>query len=104
MVEKTSAKEELVRDERVDIQMRDGTLLAASVTRPSGKSSFPTVACRTPYDRAKTPQPGGDERWARAVYAFPRQDVRGRFDSAGEFYPFRDDPNDGYDTIEWIAQ
>jgi uncharacterized protein len=104
MVEKASAKEGLVRDERVDIQMRDGTLLAASVTRPSGKSPFPTVVCRTPYDRAKTPQPAVDERWACAGYAFLRQDVRGRFDSAGEFYPFRDDPNDGYDTIEWIAQ
>ena len=103
MGEKTSAKEELVRDERVDIPMRDGTLLAASLTRPSGDGPFPTVLCRTPYDRTKSIQLTAAERWACAGYTYLRQDVRGRFDSEGEFYPFRDDPNDGYDSIEWIA-
>src|SRR5208283_5539372 len=31
------------------------------------------------------------------------QDTRGRFDSQGEFYPFRYESNDGYDTVEWAA-
>jgi putative CocE/NonD family hydrolase len=31
------------------------------------------------------------------------QDVRGRFASDGEFYTFRHEPEDGYDTIAWAA-
>jgi hypothetical protein len=37
-------------------------------------------------------------------YVVVLQDTRGRYDSGGEFYPFRDESNDGYDTIEWAAQ
>ena len=91
-----------VTEEAVTIAMRDGTLLIASVTRPAGDGPFPTVLSRSPYDR--TNQVANGELWAAAGYAFVRQDVRGRFDSEGEFYPFRDDPLDGYDTIAWIAQ
>ena len=93
---------QLVADEHVLIAMRDGTELVASITRPAGDGPFPTILTRTPYDR--TGQRANAEQWARAGYAFVRQDVRGRFDSAGEFYPFRDDPADGHDTIEWIAR
>ncbi|MBM3140557.1 MAG: CocE/NonD family hydrolase [Chloroflexi bacterium] len=97
----TAANEGLVYEEFVPVPMRDGTLLAASVTRPAGAGPFPTVLTRTPYDR--TNQRANGEAWARAGYAFVRQDVRGRFDSQGEFWPFRDDPADGFDTIEWLA-
>lgn len=31
------------------------------------------------------------------------QDVRGRFQSEGEFQPFRQEANDGFDTVEWAA-
>jgi len=31
------------------------------------------------------------------------QDVRGRFESEGEWYPFKYEANDGYDTIEWAG-
>ena len=31
------------------------------------------------------------------------QDTRGRFDSQGDFYPFRYESRDGYDTVEWAA-
>jgi len=31
------------------------------------------------------------------------QDIRGRFDSEGQFYPWVNDCNDGYDTIQWIG-
>jgi uncharacterized protein len=31
------------------------------------------------------------------------QDVRGRFESDGKWEPFRNDIEDGYDTIEWVA-
>src|SRR5262249_8179817 len=40
---------------------------------------------------------------AAAGYVVIKQDVRGRFDSQGEFNPFRNELLDGYDTIEWAA-
>lgn len=84
------------------VHMRDGTRLAASVTYPDESGPFPAILVRTPYD--KTNQAPAAARLAEFGYAVVRQDVRGRFDSEGEFYPFRDDPQDGYDTIEWVAE
>src|SRR5436190_20192251 len=31
------------------------------------------------------------------------QDVRGMYGSDGDFYPFRTEGPDGYDTVEWAA-
>ncbi len=31
------------------------------------------------------------------------QDVRGRYTSEGEWYPFKHEIDDGYDTVEWAA-
>ena len=31
------------------------------------------------------------------------QDVRGRYTSEGEWYPFRHEQADGYDSVEWAA-
>ena len=36
-------------------------------------------------------------------YAVVVQDVRGRYESAGTFDPYKHEGHDGYDTIEWIA-
>src|SRR5689334_5249624 len=40
---------------------------------------------------------------AEAGYACVAQDVRGRWSSDGEWYPFKHETEDGYDTIEWLA-
>ena len=40
---------------------------------------------------------------SRYSYAVVIQDTRGRYTSEGEFYAFRDDIHDGYDTVEWVA-
>lgn len=93
---------DIVHEEQVLIPVADGTPLAASVTRPAGPGTFPAIVMRTPYDRMN--QRVTAEQWARAGYAFVRQDVRGRFDSEGEFYPFRDDPGDGLATLQWTSQ
>jgi len=95
-------RDRYIHEEQVMIPMRDGTRLAAGILRPSAEGTFPTVLVRTPYD--KTNQRLAAPAWVDAGYAYVRQDVRGRFDSAGEFYPYRNDPEDGYDTIEWIAR
>jgi putative CocE/NonD family hydrolase len=36
-------------------------------------------------------------------YVVVIQDTRGRYASEGEFYTFKNEPNDGYDTVEWAA-
>ena len=85
--------------------MRDGIQLRADLLRPSSQGRFPTLVYRTPY--------GKDDAlkeyttFVRAVergYAVVVQDVRGRYQSAGEFRPYEHEGRDGYDTIEWAAQ
>ena len=40
---------------------------------------------------------------ASAGYVVIIQDVRGRFTSEGDWYPFKFESHDGYDTVEWAA-
>ncbi len=42
--------------------------------------------------------------WASHGYAYVVQDVRGRGESDGEFYPFIYEAEDGYDTQTWCAE
>ena len=37
-------------------------------------------------------------------YVVVLQDTRGRYESGGVFYPFRDESQDGFDTVEWAAK
>jgi hypothetical protein len=87
--------------------MRDGTLLYADVYRPAGEGEYPVLLQRTPYNKALPTVTGlmGDAlRFAGAGYAVVIQDTRGRYASDGEFYVFRDDVQDGYDTVQWCAR
>ncbi|MGA2136929.1 MAG: CocE/NonD family hydrolase [Bryobacteraceae bacterium] len=81
--------------------MRDGVKLIADVYQPEGDGKFPVLLERTPYNRAG----GASSAAAMAAHGYVViiQDTRGRFDSQGEFYPFRYESNDGYDTVEWAA-
>ena len=82
--------------------MRDGVELAADVFVPAGDGPWPTVLVRTPYGRAKPSRSQG-AFWARRGYAFVAQDVRGCFDSEGDWSPAAHERDDGSDTIDWIA-
>lgn len=86
----------------VRVAMRDGVALIADVYRPAADGSFPVLLQRTPYDRKGAA--GQARALASAGYIVVIQDVRGRFDSEGEFYPFRHESEDGYDTVEWAAK
>jgi putative CocE/NonD family hydrolase len=91
-----------VRVERgVRAKMRDGVFLVADVYRPDSSGRFPTLLQRTPYDR----KGGGGQAHdlAASGYVVVHQDTRGRFDSEGEFYPFRHEMDDGHDSVEWAA-
>jgi uncharacterized protein len=84
----------------VRVKMRDGVSLVADIYRPKAEGKLPVLLTRTPYNRR---DPGTGMYLASHGYVVILQDTRGRFDSEGEFYPFRDEANDGYDTIEWAA-
>ena len=83
----------------VMVPMRDGVELATSVYLPPAAGRYPAVLVRTAYNRV-------------GIYAsfFPAhglalvtQDCRGRYASEGRHYPFVSEPDDGEDTLTWIA-
>jgi len=84
----------------VRVKMRDGVSLVADIYRPKTPGKFPVLLTRTPYNRRDF---NAGMYLASRGYVAILQDTRGRFDSEGEFYPFKHEINDGYDTVEWAA-
>ena len=93
---------------KIPMPMHNGVILYADHFIPKGKGLFPTILIRTPYGRGGPVGPTGilhdivAQRFAERGYNVLVQDVRGTFDSQGEFVPFADEPTDGKATIEWI--
>jgi len=96
---------EIQMERDVIAKMRDGCILRADVFRPIAAGRFPVVMQRTPYNKANYNANGAPFaiRAAARGYIVILQDVRGRFASDGEWYPFRHEVEDGYDTVEWAA-
>ena len=86
----------------VSVKMRDGVSLVADVYRPVSDEKFPVLLERTPYNRAGSARTANE--LASHGYIVVLQDTRGRFASGGEFYPFRNESADGFDTVEWAAK
>jgi len=88
----------------VRVPMRDGVTVSVDIYRPDEPGRFPAILVRTPYNN-NTDVAVAQSRWfAERGYAVIQGDVRGKFDSAGDFYPFRHEPDDGFDTDEWIGR
>jgi uncharacterized protein len=90
----------------VPAEMRDGTTLMSDVYRPADDGEYPVLLTRLPYGKDFRPDPTYFDpiRTAQAGYVVVVQDVRGRYRSEGEFEPFTDEFEDGYDTVEWAAK
>jgi hypothetical protein len=97
---------EIQMERDVTAHMRDGVILRADVFRPKAEGQFPVLLQRTPYNKANYNANGAPFaiRAATLGYVVILQDVRGRFASDGEWYPFRHELEDGYDTVEWAAK
>ncbi len=96
----------MIEERGVAVPMRDGVVLSADVYRPEGDRPVAAIVNRTPYDRGRrlTPPAALDpEKATEAGFALVCQDVRGQFGSGGDFYPFRAEATDGFDTVEWVA-
>ncbi|MDQ2746476.1 MAG: CocE/NonD family hydrolase [Acidobacteriota bacterium] len=104
------------------IPMRDGVRLFTSIYEPKDKSQkYPIMYDRTPYtvapygaDKFK-PQLGPNALFAKEGYIFVYQDVRGRWESEGEFVDVRpetakpgtkeiDESTDSYDSVDWMIK
>jgi uncharacterized protein len=94
-----------VRLERgVRCRMSDGVELVSDHYYPAGTDRNPTLLMRQPYGRdiASTVVFAHPAWFARHGYNVVIQDVRGRGDSGGEFYPFCHEGSDGAETIAWL--
>ncbi|PAL27351.1 CocE/NonD family hydrolase [Acetobacter syzygii] len=88
--------------------MRDGVVLRADVYTPKTQEKVPVILMRTQYgksaaqtDPSRFQSPGW---FASHCYIVVVQDIRGQGKSDGVFYEYRNDRNDGYDTVEWAAR
>lgn len=88
------------------MKTRDGTKLASNVFLPAGAGPFPVVLSRTPYLKDALGELTGfpAKKYVDAGYAYVLQDVRGKGRSEGFYDAFVRDLEDGYDTVEWVAQ
>lgn len=96
----------IVVDRNVAVPMRDGVVLRADIYRPTTDGRYPTLVYRTPYGKDGLLESGDEPTLSRAPhrgYAVVVEDVRGRYNSEGEFRPYEQEGRDGYDTVEWAA-
>lgn len=95
---------------RIPIRMADGIKLYGDHFTPIGGGLYPTILIRTPYGRGGPVGPTGllhdfiAQRFAERGYNVFLQDVRGCYDSEGEFEPFLHEAEDGRATLKWIEE
>lgn len=89
-------------ESNVLVPMRDGVKLSTNIYRPDADGKYPVILIRTPYKKEMSEMQG--HFYARRGYVVAIQDCRGRFGSEGVWEPFINEPKDGYDAIEWLAQ
>ena len=89
----------------IEIPMRAGAILRADPLKPICEAPLPALIVRTPYLKASfyTKEVYAVNATAFRGYHILLCDVRGGGQSDGEFAPFANERNDGYDTIEWAA-
>lgn len=103
------------------IPMRDGVRLFTEIYAPKdSKSRLPFLLTRTPYGvpPGKAPErslKGAYKALAEEGYIFVFQDIRGRYQSEGQFVMMRrprdksdpkaiDESTDAFDTIDWLLK
>src|SRR5206468_859261 len=96
-----AAQNEITVERNVPVKMRDGVVLHADIYRPKTDGRFPVLLQHTPYNKDREVEFG--LKAATHSYVTIIQDVRGRFSSEGEWYTFKHESDDGYDTVEWAA-
>lgn len=101
------------------IPMRDGVRLHTVILTPQAQTEYlPIIINRTPYGVKGWDGKAVNEAYKELVadgYIFVFQDIRGKFDSEGQFVMVRpprdtrdarsvDESTDAYDTIDWLVK
>jgi putative CocE/NonD family hydrolase len=87
---------------------RDGARLSTDLFLPARDSvpvgeALPALLARTPYGKRHPREQYDAIYFARNGYVAAVQDCRGRFASDGTFRPFRNEAEDGFDAVQWLA-
>src|SRR5579862_9268101 len=98
-----AASSDIIVQRDVPMKTRDGVTLRADIYRLNSSEKFPVILMRTPYDKSVGWAVSPAFKIAARGYVLIIQDVRGRYTSDGEWYPFKHEQADGYDTVEWAA-
>ncbi len=88
------------------LTMPDGVKLCCDVYRPHALGKFPVIITRTPYGKNGKMHPYKKlaELFAGNGYVFVVQDVRGKYESEGEFSPYKNEAIDGHTTVNWAGE
>lgn len=99
-----------IYERNVAMKTRDGVTLRANVWRPL-EGTAPTLVVRHPYDKEAALSAGAPASaipsllsFVHAGYAVVVQDVRGAFESDGDFAPKVAELTDGEDVLAWLAE
>jgi putative CocE/NonD family hydrolase len=94
----------------IGVPMPDGVRLSADIYLPAGDNGptdsdgpYPTILYRTPYSNQGDYLLERANFFAQNGYAVVCQDVRGRYDSQGEFRRWTSEFDDGHETLEWVG-
>ncbi|MBE8591292.1 CocE/NonD family hydrolase [Pseudomonas sp. MAFF 301449] len=121
-----SITDDILFEQDVSIELRDGTVIYADIYRPAGMLNVPCIIGWAPYGKhphlsfdswpgAEVPTGSVSEYtpfeapdplvWCKAGYALLFPDVRGTWGSGGEASFFsKQEAEDEYDVIEWAAR
>ena len=91
-------------DRDVLIKMSDGVCLCADVYLPAARGKYPVILTRTPYLKESERFVVRARYFAENGYVYIVQDVRGRGQSEGTFYPVFSEAMDGFDTLTWATK
>ena len=95
-------------ENNLEMVARDGVTLRADVYHPNDSNKYPSLVCRTPYNKMTPRYVETATDLASRGYCVVVQDFRGRYASDGNYeWMWRErsethDSEDGYDTIEWL--
>jgi len=88
----------------IKVPMSDGICLSTNIYLPKDNLPCPIILQRSPYGTNTEEMVKEAVNFVKEGYGAVLQDVRGRWDSDGEWYPFINEASDGYDTQEWIGK
>ncbi len=86
----------------IGVPMRDGVNLLADHFVPVGLGRRPSILVRSPYGRSGFWSALYGRPFAERGFQVLIQSCRGTFGSGGVFDPFRQEHDDGMDTLDWI--